>query len=47
MKNSKSHIFKGTVYAILAGVLWAFSGVFGQIFLNSMMGMHYGLQPFA
>lgn len=38
MKNSKSHIFKGTVYAILAGVLWAFSGVFGQIFFEQYDG---------
>ena len=38
MKNSTSHIFKGTVYAILAGVLWAFSGVFGQIFFEQYDG---------
>ena len=38
MKNSKSHIFKGTIYAILAGVLWAFSGVFGQIFFEQYGG---------
>ena len=38
MKNSKSHIFKGTIYAILAGVLWAFSGVFVQIFFEQYGG---------
>ncbi|MDR1605751.1 MAG: DMT family transporter [Streptococcaceae bacterium] len=38
MKNIKSHIFKGTIYAILAGVLWAFSGIFGQIYFEHFDG---------
>lgn len=38
MQNNQSHIFKGTVYAVLAGVLWAFSGVFGQLFFDEFHG---------
>lgn len=34
MKNIKSNVFKGTIYAILAGVFWAFSGIFGQLFFQ-------------
>lgn len=34
MKNIKSNVFKGTIYAILAGVFWAFSGIFGQFFFQ-------------
>lgn len=35
MKNIQSHVFKGTIYAILAGVFWAFSGIFGQLFFQA------------
>ncbi|MGX7048919.1 transporter [Lactococcus piscium] len=35
MKNIQSHVFRGTIYAILAGVFWAFSGIFGQLFFQS------------
>ncbi len=34
MKNIKSNVLKGTIYAILAGVFWAFSGIFGQLFFQ-------------
>lgn len=38
MQNNQSNIFKGTVYAVLAGVLWAFSGIFGQLFFDEFQG---------
>lgn len=38
MKNSKEQIFKGTIYAIIAGVFWAFSGIFGQLFFENFGG---------
>lgn len=34
MKNINSNVFKGTIYAILAGAFWAFSGIFGQLFFQ-------------
>ncbi|GFH43390.1 transporter [Lactococcus hodotermopsidis] len=38
MKKINNTIFKGTIYAILAGFFWAFSGIFGQIFFEDFGG---------
>ena len=36
--ETQHHIFKGTMLAILAGVLWGFSGILGQLFFERFGG---------
>ncbi|GFH40315.1 DMT family transporter [Lactococcus insecticola] len=38
MKSIKTSVLKGTIYAIMAGFFWAFSGIFGQIFFENFGG---------
>ncbi|RZI48468.1 DMT family transporter [Lactococcus kimchii] len=36
--NVKKQIFKGTLYAIVAGCMWGISGIFGQLFFRDYHG---------
>lgn len=45
--TTQQKIFKGTMLAIFAGILWGVSGIFGQLFFEATMVMPYGLPHFA
>ena len=36
--NVKKQIFKGTLYAVVAGCMWGISGIFGQLFFRDYHG---------
>ncbi|XOW21063.1 DMT family transporter [Lactococcus cremoris] len=36
--NVKKQIFKGTLYAVVAGCMWGISGIFGQFFFRDYHG---------
>lgn len=36
--NVKKQIFKGTLYAVVAGCMWGISGIFGQLFFRDYQG---------
>ncbi|MBB5887187.1 drug/metabolite transporter (DMT)-like permease [Lactovum miscens] len=38
MTKTQRQIFKGTLYALVAGCLWGVSGIFGQIFFSTFHG---------
>ncbi|XOW22927.1 hypothetical protein QK911_11370 [Lactococcus lactis] len=41
--NVKKQIFKGTLYAVVAGCMWGISGIFGQLFFRDYMVARFGL----
>ena len=41
--NVKKQIFKGTLYAVVAGCMFGISGIFGQLFSVIIMVARFGL----